>query len=53
MQAFHLHASVGDLYTADSSYRMVEVVKKGLNPKLGKLPHNFYQGIADSLEQLN
>lgn len=33
-QALYLHTSVGDLYTADSSQRMVDVIKRGLNPQL-------------------
>ncbi|KAF2789623.1 cytochrome P450 monooxygenase, partial [Melanomma pulvis-pyrius CBS 109.77] len=50
--ALHLHRSVGDLYTVDSSQRMVDVVKKGLNPRIPQLTTTLVQEIDYALNIL-
>ncbi|OAL00888.1 cytochrome P450 [Phaeosphaeriaceae sp. SRC1lsM3a] len=51
-EAFHLHTSVGDLYSASSSQRMVDVVKKGLNPQLAHLTPILLDETGFSFEHL-
>ncbi|KAH6666347.1 cytochrome P450 [Halenospora varia] len=48
--ALHLHTSVGDLYTANSAQRMIDVVKKGLNPQLSQLTPTLVEEIEYSIE---
>ncbi|KAF2014407.1 cytochrome P450 [Aaosphaeria arxii CBS 175.79] len=50
--AFHLHTTVGDLYTARTSQRMIDVVKRGLNPLLPQITPILINEIDYSLEHL-
>ncbi|KAI1457505.1 cytochrome P450 [Annulohypoxylon moriforme] len=50
--ALYLHVSVGDLYTADSSQRMADVVKRGLNPQLPHLTSGLMEEISFSLDKM-
>lgn len=40
--ALFLYKTVGDLYTSPVADRMVDVVKKGLNPRLRKFASDVY-----------
>ncbi|ETS77619.1 hypothetical protein PFICI_09681 [Pestalotiopsis fici W106-1] len=51
-RAFYLHTTVGDLYTADSSHRMVDVVKKGLNRRLPHLTPVLVEEIDYSFHKI-
>ncbi|CAI6334293.1 unnamed protein product [Periconia digitata] len=50
--ALHLYTSVGDLYTAESSQRMVDIVKRKLNPQIPHLTADLVEEIEFSLDKL-
>ncbi|KAI1653942.1 cytochrome P450 [Daldinia decipiens] len=50
--SLHLEVSAGDLYTANSSQRMVDVIKRGLNPRIQTLTPLIVREIDYSFEKL-
>ncbi|KAF2265001.1 cytochrome P450 [Lojkania enalia] len=49
--ALFLHTTVGDLYTSPEAERMVNVVKKGLNPRLPHMTDIMLAEINDAFEK--